>query len=96
MIDHPFEPGKTVTITYLNHRGEISDREILPYTFGFGTTEYYPSEQYLLEAWDFNKNALRTFAMNNIINWRGNHATKNQERIKLTRTLASRVRALFS
>src|SRR3954464_3830098 len=88
-----------VTITYLNHRGEIADRQIIPYTFGLGTTEYYPSMQYLLEAYDLGKKAMRTFAMNNIINWRGSHATDTQERVKfakLTSALPARLRALFS
>jgi predicted DNA-binding transcriptional regulator YafY len=77
-----------VTITYLNHRGKISERQIIPYEFGWGSTEYYPTPQFLLEAWDFNKKALRTFSMNNIINWRGNHATETQESLKRAGTLA--------
>lgn len=93
--DNPFPDEQTVVITYLNHRGEISERRIIPYTFGLGSTDYYPSPQYLLEAYDLDKKAMRTFSLNNILNWRGNHATDTQEGIKLSGTLAAAVRRLL-
>jgi predicted DNA-binding transcriptional regulator YafY len=86
---------QVVTITYLNHRGEIAEREIVPYVFEFGSTDYYPSPQFLLEAWDIKKQAVRTFSMNNILNWRGNHATETQERVKLAATLSKAVSSLL-
>lgn len=65
-------PETVVTIGYINHRGEISVREIIPKEFGWGSNDYYPTPQFLLDAYDLGKREHRTFALNNILFWKGN------------------------
>lgn len=61
--------NKKVTITYTNHRGETSDREIVPKKIWFGSTKYHEEEQWLLDANDLDKKAKRTFAVKDIHKW---------------------------
>lgn len=60
----------TVSISYTNHRGETRLREIEgPMHLNFGTTLWHPITQWLLTAWDTEKQADRTFAMKDIRSW---------------------------
>ena len=61
---------KTVEIVYKNWRGEVGVRQIIPEKIWFGTTEWYPEEQWLLDAFDCGKQESRTFAMSDIREWR--------------------------
>lgn len=64
--------GNNVTFTYKNHRGEISVRLVRPMennTLVFGSNEFHPEPQWLLRAWDLQKDALRAFAMKDIKDW---------------------------
>ncbi len=56
-------------IVYKNYRGVTSQRKIIPKNIWFGATEWHPEEQYLLNAFDIDKNANRSFAMSDIISW---------------------------
>lgn len=57
-------------IDYTNHRGERKHRVIIPSAKPFyGSTAWHPEEQWLLEAWDFEKAALRTFALKDVHSW---------------------------
>lgn len=60
----------SVVIDYTNHRGERSERTILPSGIYFGTTEWHPGPQWLLDAFDRDKGDNRTFAMKDIHGWR--------------------------
>ena len=60
---------KTVTIDYTNYRGERSTRKIVPKNIWFGKTEWHPEEQWLLDAIDIEKDAIRNFAMKDIHSW---------------------------
>lgn len=51
---------------YINHRGGITDRRVISRRLLYGSTEYYPEPQWLLECWDLDKNDYRTFALKNI------------------------------
>jgi predicted DNA-binding transcriptional regulator YafY len=55
-----------VTFTYKNYRGETSVRLVRPIMVSFGTTAFHQESQWLLHAWDLNKDAERTFAMKDI------------------------------
>jgi hypothetical protein len=44
-------------------------REIIPERIWFGATEWHPEPQWLLDAIDVEKNALRNFAMKDIRAW---------------------------
>ncbi|WP_374327930.1 hypothetical protein [Paracoccus pantotrophus] len=52
-----------ITMTYRNYRGEIAERRIIPEWVGFGATDWHPEPQWLLRAFDLDKNARRDFAL---------------------------------
>lgn len=58
--------GLINTFFYKNHRGERALRTVIPMTLRWGRTEYYPEDQWLLDAYDMDKNDFRTFALSNI------------------------------
>lgn len=60
-----------VTFTYKNHRGETSVRLVRPIMIAFGANAFHREPQWLLRAWDLNKEAERTFAMKDIRDWEG-------------------------
>lgn len=64
------ETKETVTICYLNWKGSLGIRRILPKRIWWGKTEYHPEEQWLLDAIDLEKNLERTFAMKDIHFWK--------------------------
>ena len=53
-------------IQYKNWRGVIAEREILPRRCYFGSNEWHTENQWLMTAWDVQKDAMRTFAMSDI------------------------------
>ncbi len=61
--------SKVVEILYTNYKGETTRRRVLPEKIWFGSTEWHKEEQWLLDAHDINKNALRNFAMKDIQEW---------------------------
>ena len=63
------EMHKKVRILYTNYRGETGYRDIIPSKIWFGLTEWHKEEQWLLDAHDIEKNALRNFAMKDIKEW---------------------------
>lgn len=52
---------------YVNYKGEASRRKVegLPHLW-YGTTEYHQDPQWLMTAFDVNKQALRDFALRDI------------------------------
>lgn len=60
------EPAR---ILYRNHRGETAWRTILSGRIWFGATEWHPEPQYLLKAWDVEKDAERDFALRDVLRW---------------------------
>jgi predicted DNA-binding transcriptional regulator YafY len=63
-------PKQVVTILYTNYRGEKSYRKILPQQIIFSSNEWHPEEQWLLEAFDIEKQATRLFAIKDIHEWK--------------------------
>jgi hypothetical protein len=61
--------GSVVIIRYTNHRGETANRRIVPIGIRFGSTEWHPEQQWLLEAFDLDRDATRSFAMRDILEW---------------------------
>lgn len=64
------KPGTVVEIVYTNYRGETSVRRIVPASLRYGATEYHPEPQWLLDAYDLEKAANRTFAMQDVHAWK--------------------------
>lgn len=58
-----------VIIDYTNWKGERSIRTIIPIRIYWGSNEWHKEEQWLLEAHDLEKQALRNFAMKDIHSW---------------------------
>lgn len=63
------ENQQQVRIHYTNYRNETGYRIIVPQKIWFGSTEWHPESQWLLDAIDVEKNALRNFAMKDIHEW---------------------------
>lgn len=62
---------KVVKVRYKNWKGRIAVREIFPIKLWFGFTEWHPEEQWLLKVYDMDKEAVRDYAMKDIIEWMG-------------------------
>lgn len=52
-----------IEIIYTNHRGITDKRTIIPGMMWFGSTEWHPEPQWLIKAWDVEKQAERDFAL---------------------------------
>lgn len=61
--------GNPITLTYTNYRGETSERTITPIRSWYGSTEWHPEPQWLLTAFDHEKQANRDFAIKDF-GWR--------------------------
>lgn len=59
-----------VQIDYTNYRGERSIRIIRPLRIIFENNEWHPDTQWLLEAEDGEKLAIRMFAIKDIHSWK--------------------------
>lgn len=69
MSDLGSQTNQMVSIVYTNYRGETSVRRIIPKRVWFGSTEWHPEEQWLLDAIDVEKEVERSFAMKDIRSW---------------------------
>ena len=63
------EENKIVIINYTNWKGVTALRKIIPIEMFFGSTEWHKEEQWLLKAYDIDKNAERSFALKDIKSW---------------------------
>jgi predicted DNA-binding transcriptional regulator YafY len=63
------EIEQQVKILYTNYKGETSLRTIVPIKIWFGSTDWHPSPQWLINAIDIQKEAERSFAMKDIKAW---------------------------
>lgn len=63
------EPSHEVRILYTNWSGETAWRSIVPRSLRFASTEWHPEPQWLLDAWDIEKSAERSFALHDIRQW---------------------------
>lgn len=52
-----------VNFTYTNWKGETGERKAIFTLVYFGTTHYHPEPQWLVEAFDLDKEDTRIFAM---------------------------------
>lgn len=52
---------------YTNWKGEKSTRRVKPFEIFFGQNEWHEEPQWLLKAFDFEKNAHRFFALKDIL-----------------------------
>lgn len=52
-----------IRVDYTNHRGETATRTITPLRVRWGKTEHHPVEQWLLDCFDHDRDATRTYAL---------------------------------
>jgi predicted DNA-binding transcriptional regulator YafY len=63
MTDRPAPP---LVFMYRNWRGETALRRVRPIGISYGTSEWHPEPQWLLHAYDLDKEAERDFSFSNI------------------------------
>ena len=59
-----------VELDYVNYRGEQAVRLVRPISIWFGKTDWHPGEQWILEAFDLDRQAQRSFALKDVSAWR--------------------------
>jgi hypothetical protein len=75
VINEADELDKIVSVLYTNYRGITARRRIIPRRIWFGSTEWHPGEQWILDAFDLEKRAERSFAIADIKAWSANSGT---------------------
>jgi len=60
---------QVVSVLYTNHRGITTLRRVIPRRIWFGHTEWHPGEQWLMDVFDLEKRAERSFAIADIKEW---------------------------
>lgn len=58
-----------IGILYTNYRGETSQRQIVPAALWWGATSWHPEPQWVIDAYDLDKGATRSFAVRDIRQW---------------------------
>ena len=56
-------PGEPIEVVYSNHREEKMERIITPLKVYWGHTEWHPQDQWLMDVYDHDRSALRTYAL---------------------------------
>lgn len=58
-----FNPETVIRVRYTNYKGETSIRSIVPSSIDLGSNKWHERPQWLLTAYDMDKRAVRTFAL---------------------------------
>ncbi len=61
--------SKFIRIDYTNYAGERTARIVEPIRIYFGSTDHHPEQQWLMEAFDVRKKAIRHFAIQDVHQW---------------------------
>lgn len=69
---------REISIRYRNYKGVIGWRRIIPTRIYYGSTDFHPEDQWLLESHDLDKNLPRTFAFKDILEIK-DHTWKKEE-----------------
>lgn len=62
----PTQVSEPTSFNYRNYKGEVSTRTVSDLRAWFGSTEWHPEPQWLISAFDHDKNARRDFALADI------------------------------
>lgn len=65
-VDNFLVFGVVNRFRYKNYKGETENRNVVPLCLRYGRTEHYPTDQWLVEAYDIDRNAPRTLALSGI------------------------------
>lgn len=64
------DSSQSILVIYKNHRGETSRRKIFPLSkMEWRSTEHHPEAQYIMDVYDYDKQALRSYAVKDILAW---------------------------
>jgi hypothetical protein len=63
------DEATAVKVQYVNHRGEVGTLRIIPLSIRYGETPRHQGRQWLLNAWDCDRQEQRTLAMLGIEAW---------------------------
>ena len=58
--------NKKIRFNYRNYKGNVSLRTVVPDRIYFGSTEQHKEEQWIMLAWDVDKEQDRAFAIRDI------------------------------
>ena len=78
-----------ITLVYTNGKRETATRHAIPIEIFWGSTEYHPEPQWLLRAFDLDKQAERMFALVDML-----RPDKNLHIERLTKDAESRMESL--
>lgn len=62
------EKNHWIRFDYTNWKGEKSTRHVIVKGFVFGANQWHPELQWLMNAWDLEKDEIRVFAMKDMKN----------------------------
>lgn len=57
-----------IRFTYVNYKGETSTRNAIVKEVFFGSNKWHNEPQFLIKAWDLEKDDIRVFAMKDMTN----------------------------
>lgn len=60
-------PQRAITVRYTNYRGELSQRRIVPERIWFGSSQWHPRPQWMLEATEPDRGVTRSFALADVV-----------------------------
>jgi hypothetical protein len=62
-----FVPGQVIKFRYRNWRGVVSERTARVANLVYGSTEWHPQPQWLVQAFDMEQGAERLFALRDMV-----------------------------
>ncbi len=65
-ITKVMEDFSSMCFVYTNHQGKTTKRHVRPMSIRFGSSKWHTQNQWLLKAFDFEKQADREFAIKDI------------------------------
>ena len=65
----PYDAKAMVVIRYTNYRAETSIRRVVPIRIRFASSEWHPAEQWIMDAFDLDRQAERSFALADVHEW---------------------------
>lgn len=83
---------RIVLIDYTNHAGVRAIREILPLDFHHTSNQWHPEPQWLCEAFDYERDDVRYFAVSGIHRW-GTPSDRRQMARQLQASIEKNTRA---
>jgi predicted DNA-binding transcriptional regulator YafY len=62
-----FAPGQVIRFRYKNWQGVVAERTARVVSLVYGSTEWHPEPQWLLRAFDFERQDVRLFALRDML-----------------------------